>query len=146
MDLNYSPEETAFRDDVRGWLDQVLANARRDGCVETLLGRRRRIPDIHSDNAALRVNAENAAVNTPIQGSAADIIKRAMIDLERRLESSSLAGRMLLQVHDELVLELPASELDATRALVRECMEHAVELSVPLVVDFGAGRNWLEAH
>jgi DNA polymerase-1 len=85
-------------------------------------------------------------VNTPIQGSAADIIKKAMIELERRLARSGLQALLLLQVHDELVLELPERELTATRELVRDCMEHAVELSVPLKVDFGHGASWLEAH
>jgi DNA polymerase-1 len=86
------------------------------------------------------------AVNTPVQGSAADVIKKAMIDLERRLTASPLQGVMLLQVHDELLLEVPARELDQTLEVVRECMEHAVVLDVPLKVDFGYGRNWLEAH
>ena len=90
--------------------------------------------------------AENAAINTPVQGSAADIIKRAMIDLEAQLSESELAGWMLLQVHDELLLEVPASELEVTTNLVRECMEGAVVLDVPLKVDFGSGKNWLEAH
>ena len=131
---------------VRGWIDATLEGARETGHVETLLGRRRPIPDINADNSRTRSFAENAAVNTPVQGSAADIIKRAMIDVEERLEASGLAGRMLLQVHDELVFELPASELDATRALVTEAMEQAVELDVPLVVDCGHGASWLEAH
>ncbi|MFN0244146.1 MAG: DNA polymerase I [Planctomycetota bacterium] len=131
---------------VRAWIDGTLEKARKDGYVETILGRRRRFPDINSDDPRMRVFAENAAVNTPVQGSAADIIKRAMIDLERRLCESTLAGRMLLQVHDELVLEVPERELDLTRDLVRECMEHAVPLAVPLHVDFGHGANWLEAH
>jgi DNA polymerase-1 len=85
-------------------------------------------------------------VNTPVQGSAADVIKRAMIDLETRLEKSKLAGRMLLQVHDELLLEVPEKELAETRELVRECMMNAVPLRVPLKVDFGHGKSWLEAH
>jgi DNA polymerase-1 len=110
------------------------------------MGRRRRTPDLTSDNSRVRSAAENAAVNTPIQGSAADIIKRAMIDLEARLESSDLRSQMLLQVHDELVLEVPESELDQTRELVRECMEGAADLRVPLQVDFGHGATWLEAH
>src|SRR5262249_1739455 len=128
------------------WREDVLAEARSKGYVETLSGRKRAIPDVNSDDSRLRAFAENAAVNTPVQGSAADIIKRAMIDLERELESSKLAGRMLLQVHDELVLEVPTRELDAAREIVRDCMEHAVDLSVPLKVDFGHGRSWLEAH
>jgi DNA polymerase-1 len=131
---------------IRSWMDRLLADARVKGYVETLLGRRRRTPELTSSDNRLRVFAENAALNTPVQGSAADVIKRAMIDLERALEGSGLAGRMLLQVHDELVLECPAKELEETQALVRRCMEHAVELSVPLRVDVGAGENWLAAH
>ena len=131
---------------IRGWMDQLLAEARRKGYVETLLGRRRRLAELDSTDNRVRVFAENAALNTPVQGSAADIIKRAMIDLERALEGSKLAGRMLLQVHDELVLECPARELAETRELVRACMENAVKLSVPLKVDVGAGPNWLAAH
>ncbi len=131
---------------VKDWMERLLAEARRTGYVETLLGRRRKMPEIVSSDARLRAFAENAAINTPVQGSAADIIKRAMIDLEAALARSSLQGRMLLQVHDELVLETPARELEPLRELVRRCMEHAVELSVPLKVDFGHGRTWLEAH
>ena len=131
---------------VRGWIDRTLEFAREHGYVETLLGRRRRILDIDSQNSRARAMAENVAVNTPVQGSAADVIKLAMIHLERRLEESALRGRMLLQVHDELLLELPVSELEQTTELVRDCMENAVSLSVPLKVDFGHGGNWLEAH
>ena len=131
---------------IRDWMDRTLEDARKTGYVETLLGRRRRIPEIDSKNSRMRSFAQNAAINTPVQGSAADIIKRAMIDLERELSDSSLNGRMLLQVHDELVLEVPVAELDATRDLVRNCMENAVVLDVPLRVDFGHGENWLEAH
>jgi DNA polymerase-1 len=131
---------------VRAWIDRTLAEARERGFVETLAGRRRRMPDIASANSRIRSGAENAAVNTPIQGSAADIIKHAMIDLEGRLEASDLAGRMLLQVHDELVLEVPESEVERTLKVVRDCMEHAVNLRVPLKVDFGWGETWLQAH
>ena len=131
---------------VRQWIDATLEQARSQGYVETILGRKRRFPDIGSVDARARVFAENAAVNTPVQGSAADIIKKAMIELERRLAGTKLAGELLLQVHDELLLEVPASELEATRELVRDCMENAVPLAVPLKVDFGSGRNWLEAH
>jgi DNA polymerase-1 len=131
---------------VRGWIDATLASAREKGYVETISGRRRRFPEIRSEDARLRVFAENAAVNTPVQGSAADVIKRAMIQLEARLSASPLAGRMLLQVHDELVLEVPLGELDDTIALVKDCMEHAWPLRVPLRVDCGHGANWLEAH
>lgn len=131
---------------VREWIDATLESAREKGYVETLLGRRRPIPDINAADQRTRVFAENAAVNTPVQGSAADVIKRAMIDLEEALEASSLQGRVLLQVHDELLLELPLKELEETRELVRRCMEEAVILDVPLKVDFGHGKNWLEAH
>jgi DNA polymerase-1 len=131
---------------VRGWLDSVLDGAREKGYVETLLGRRRHIPDVRSQDGRLRSMAENAAVNTPIQGSAADIIKRAMLSLERRIAAAGLSAQLLLQVHDELLLEAPVAELPATRALVRECMEGALPLRVPLAVELGEGRNWLEAH
>lgn len=131
---------------VKGWIEGVLEEARRTGAVETLLGRRRKIRDIDSSNSRMRSFAENAAVNTPVQGSAADIIKRAMIDLEATLRASSIQAELLLQVHDELVLECPVAELDATRELVSKAMEEAVVLDVPLKVDFGHGSNWLEAH
>jgi len=131
---------------VRTWMEGVLEGARKNGHVETLLGRRRRIGEVNSTNPRLRAFAENAAINTPVQGSAADVIKKAMIDLEKRLEASPLAGRMLLQVHDELVLEVPVEELEETRELVRKAMEEACVLDVPLQVDFGQGKNWLEAH
>jgi DNA polymerase-1 len=131
---------------VRAWQEGVLAGARANGYVETLLGRRRPLPDVGSSDGRARSAAENAAINTPVQGSAADIIKRAMIELHRRLGESELAAHLLLQVHDELVLECPASELDQVRRLVVECMEGAAELSVPLRVDTGSGRTWLEAH
>ena len=124
----------------------MLAEARERGYVETLFGRKRAMADLQSEDSRTRAFAENAAINTPVQGSAADIIKRAMIDLESRLERSTLAGRILLQVHDELVLEVPLRELDATTEIVRDAMEHAVKLSVPLQVDVGHGRSWLEAH
>ena len=106
----------------------------------------RPIPEIHSRNRMRRALGERLAINTVVQGTAADIIKRAMIDLEARLTESDLQAQLLLQVHDELVLEVPEAELDPTRDLVRECMEGAVELDVPLKVDFGHGANWLEAH
>ncbi len=131
---------------IREWIESLKESARELGYVETLMGRRRQTPDIHSANARVRATAENVAVNTPIQGTAADIIKLAMIHLHERLEESALSAQLLLQVHDELLLEVPLKELDATRELVRECMESAVELSVPLVVECGTGSNWLEAH
>jgi DNA polymerase-1 len=131
---------------VRGWIDATLEKARTEGYVETLLGRKRRFPELASGDSRMRSFAENAAVNTPVQGSAADVIKKAMIVLEEKLEKSKLAGRMLLQVHDELLLEVPEGELEETRELVRDCMMNAVPLRVPLKIDFGHGKNWLEAH
>jgi DNA polymerase-1 len=131
---------------VRGFIDGVLEGAREKGYVETLAGRRRLIPEIRAEDARTRAGAENAAVNTPVQGSAADIIKKAMLALEARLAASKLAGRMLLQVHDELLLEVPAAELAETTEVVRDCMANAWPLRVPLEVDIGSGASWLEAH
>jgi DNA polymerase-1 len=131
---------------VQAWRANLLVSVRERGYVETLMGRRRSMADIGSEAGRERASAENAALNTPLQGSAADIIKLAMIALERRLPEAGLAGRLLLQVHDELVVEAPLAEIDATIEVVRDCMEHAAELTVPLVVDVGHGANWLDAH
>ena len=131
---------------VKDWLDTTLEHAREDGEVRTLFGRRRPIPEINSQVPRLRVAAENVAVNSPIQGTAADIIKIAMIRLHKALRDHKLQARQLLQVHDELVLECPKSELDPTIALVRDCMEGAAQLEVPLTVDIGTGHSWLQAH
>ena len=131
---------------VRQWIDDLLEQARSDGYVETLFGRRRNLPELNSTNQRMAAMAQNVAVNTPVQGSAADIIKRAMIDLDARITAEGSPAQLLLQVHDELLLEVPKSHLDETSALVKDCMENAVQLSVPLVVDFGHGQNWLEAH
>jgi DNA polymerase-1 len=130
---------------VRTYLDRQVELARRQGYVETLFGRRRYIPDINAKNFNIRAFAERTAQNTPLQGSAADLIKRAMIAVHRRLGEERLHARLLLQVHDELVLEAPPEELDAVQALVREEMEGAAVLDVPLVVEVGTGGNWLEA-
>jgi DNA polymerase-1 len=130
---------------VRTFLDRQVELARRQGYVETLFGRRRYIPDINAKNFNIRAFAERTAQNTPLQGSAADLIKRAMIAVHRRLGEQRLRARLLLQVHDELVLEAPPEELDAVQALVREEMEGAAVLDVPLVVDVGTGGDWLEA-
>jgi len=121
--------------------------AREEGYVQTLLGRRRYIQDeILSTNRQVQVNAENVAINTPIQGTAADLIKVAMIAVDRRLRDEGLASRMIIQVHDELVLEVPDVENERVREIVREGMEGAIALDVPIVVDMGEGLNWLEAH
>ncbi len=120
--------------------------AREKQYVTTLLGRRCAVPEIASKNGAIRSYAERNAINYPIQGSAADIIKVAMVCIHRRLAAEGLKTRMVLQVHDELVFDVPQDELERVRELVRSEMEGAVELNVPLVVDIGFGRNWREAH
>ena len=130
---------------VRAWLDRQVALARERGYVETIFGRRRYIPEIRDRNFNVRAFGERQAQNAPLQGSAADLIKIAMTRLHQGLAAAGLRGRLLLQVHDELVLEAPASEVSAVSALVREHMEGAATLSVPLVVDVGVGDNWLDA-
>ncbi|QCU78140.1 DNA polymerase I [Citricoccus sp. SGAir0253] len=130
---------------VRDYLRDVVAQARNDGFTATILGRRRYLPDLNSDNRQLRDMAERAALNAPIQGSAADIIKQAMLGVQAGLVEQGLRSRLLLQVHDELVLEVPDEELEAATALVRERMGAAAQLSVPLDVHIGAGRSWHDA-
>jgi DNA polymerase-1 len=119
-----------------------LEQARRDQKVSTLFGRVRPIPDIHSKNFNLRGFAERTAVNTPLQGTAADLIKIAMIRIDAELRERKLRSRMLLQVHDELVFEVPDQEVDTIKQLVVRQMEHVHELKVPLKVDVGIGPNW----
>ncbi|MCA8941621.1 MAG: DNA polymerase I, partial [Planctomycetes bacterium] len=131
---------------VKQYLETTLENARATGEVWTLFGRRRPLPDIDSSNGMLRSAAENMAVNTPIQGTAADIIKRAMLQLHAEIRSRGLASRLLLQVHDELVLDVPKDELDVAQDVVRTAMESAADLRVPLVATMGHGPTWLDAH
>jgi DNA polymerase-1 len=133
---------------VRGYMDDTLAEAEEKGYVETLLNRRRYFPELADTRSSHRRRqaAERMAINTPIQGSAADIIKLAMIRLHRRLAEEGLAGRMLLQVHDEVVLEVPEDEVASTAEVVREAMEGAITLDVPLKVDVEMGKNWLDMH
>ncbi len=131
---------------IKAYLDGQVEHARQHGYVETVLGRRRPLQDIRAARRMVRANAERMALNTPIQGSAADIIKLAMVRLDRRLREEGLRARMLLQVHDELLFEAPAEEADRLEAIVREEMEGAFPLSVPLAVDVGRGQTWLEAH
>ncbi|MDA1260545.1 MAG: DNA polymerase, partial [Planctomycetota bacterium] len=131
---------------VRAWLDRTLAAARASGEVRTLLGRRRQLPELLSRDGRVRSQSENAAVNTPVQGSAADLIKLAMLRVDERLSRSGLRARMLLQVHDELVFDCPTEEIGALTALVRDSMETVMELSVPLKVDVGHGPDWASAH
>jgi DNA polymerase-1 len=131
---------------IRSFIDQTVAAARENGYVETLFGRRRYIPDINSKNMTLRALAERNAVNAPIQGTSADIIKIAMIGIDRRIREAGLNARMVLQVHDELVFESPVPEVDTLKRLVVEEMEGVIRLSVPLTVECNDGKNWLEAH
>jgi DNA polymerase-1 len=131
---------------VRRYIEETIEGARRNGHVTTLLGRRRYLPEIGSSDARVHRFAENMAVNTPIQGSAADLIKKAMIEIHRRLGEEGRGARMILQVHDELLFEVPRGEIDDVRELVRGCMEGSMELRVPLVVDVKVGENWYEAH
>lgn len=131
---------------VRRWLDATIAEAMRTGYVTTLMGRRRYIPELSSNNVVDRQAGERIAANTPIQGSAAELCKLAMLGIARRLREQKLAARMLLQIHDELVFEAPVAEVDAVRTIAREEMERAFPLDVPLVVDIGVGDTWAEAH
>ena len=130
---------------VHDYLEGVVERARVDGWTETILGRRRYLPDLTSDNRRLREMAERAALNAPIQGSAADIIKKAMIDVADALAEAGAASRVLLQIHDELLLEVAPGEAERVERIVRERMGRAVELSVPLEVSVGRGATWREA-
>jgi len=132
--------------DVKLYMDKSIERVRKFGYAETLFGRRRYLDDIHSNNAIVRGAAERNAINAPIQGSAADIIKIAMIAIQKHIEQEGLQSKMILQVHDELVFDVLKSELDLVKEMVKQEMERAVVLNVPLVVDSGTGNNWLEAH
>ena len=131
---------------VKRYIDATKVAARETGAVETLYGRRRPIPDINSKNGRLRAASENMAVNTPIQGTAADLIKIAMIQVDEWMQSEQVAGKMILQVHDELVFDLPRRELELFQSKIPEIMGSVAELSVPLIVDVGVGENWSQAH
>jgi DNA polymerase-1 len=130
---------------VKKYMETVVREAKDTGYVETLYHRRRYLPDINSRNFNLRSFAERTAINSPIQGSAADILKIAMIDLNRRMKEEKLEAAMLLQVHDELVFEVPEYELEKLNQLVKEVMETAVSLHVPLITDSSWGKTWYEA-
>ncbi|MDC0379206.1 DNA polymerase I [Litorivicinus sp.] len=131
---------------VRHYMDSTRAMAHEKGYVETVFGRRLTLPDIHARQVPVRQAAERAAINAPMQGTAADIIKRAMLRVHQALATSDLGCNLLLQVHDELVFEVRDRDLDSARQLIRLEMEAAAELSVPLVVDIGSGESWFEAH
>jgi len=131
---------------LRSYIQNQIDFAREKGYVSTVLGRRRYLKDINSQNAIVRGAAERNAVNAPIQGSAADIIKLAMISIQKELKNKKWKSKMLLQVHDELVFDVHKTELDALKIMVKTKMENAFIIDVPLVVDIGEGANWLEAH
>ena len=131
---------------ISSFIEDTLTSAREMGYVETIFGRRRYLPDINSKNGTVRALAERTAVNAPIQGTSADIIKLAMINVNRRLEAEGLQSRMVLQIHDELMFDAVAGEVEALERIVREEMENVTQLSVPLTVECNHGNNWLEAH
>ena len=126
-------------------MDEIVKDAKQKGYVATLLHRRRYIPEITSRNFNLRSFAERTAMNTPIQGSAADIIKKAMIDMADRLKEEGLKASLYLQVHDELIFEAPPEEIEKLKKIVPEVMENAIELKVPLKVDYSYGPTWYDA-
>ena len=131
---------------VRNYIDTVVEAARKLGYTETILGRRRPVPELSSRNHNIRQQGERLAINSPIQGSAADLIKKAMIEVARALKEKELSTAMLLQVHDELVFEVPVGELEAARELILKRMEQVTKLAVPLKVELGWGNNWAQAH
>jgi DNA polymerase-1 len=130
---------------IKAYMENIVRDARDKGYVETIYHRRRELPDINSRNFNIRNFAERTAINSPIQGSAADILKVAMINLDKALTAGNFRARMLLQVHDEIVLEVPNAELEAVQKLVKETMESAIELAVPLIAEENAGQTWYEA-
>ena len=132
--------------DVKKFMDQTREKARATGYVETVFGRRLRLPEISSGSPARRQAAERAAINAPMQGTAADLIKLAMVSVQKFLDSSRLKSKLIMQVHDELVLEVPENELDEVKEKVRELMQNVAKLEVPLIVDVGVGENWDQAH
>src|SRR5690606_33837743 len=131
---------------IKTYMDNAISVAKEKGYVETVLGRRRFLPDIKSANAVVRGFAERNAINAPIQGSAADIIKIAMIKVDTVLKENNLKTKMLLQVHDELVFDVPLEEVETAKKVITDAMENAFQFSVPLEVEAQAGINWLEAH
>ena len=131
---------------VKTYIENAVKTCRKQGYVETIFGRRRMLPDINAHNANIRKFAERNAVNAPIQGSAADIIKIAMIKVFETMREKCLKSKMVLQVHDELIFDVCPDELDVVISIAKEQMENVCKLSVPLIVDCGKGTNWLEAH
>ncbi|HPF06567.1 MAG TPA: DNA polymerase, partial [Spirochaetota bacterium] len=130
----------------KNYIDKTIDFAKKNGYVTTLMGRRRPVPEINSDTVFRREGAERVAINTPLQGTSADMIKIAMINISSELSGKKMKSRMIMQVHDELVFEVFEDELDAMKKLVKEQMESAIPLNVPVVVEIGTGNNWEEAH
>ena len=130
---------------VRAYMREIVAEAKDRGYVTTLFGRRRYIPELKSSNYNIRQGAERIALNTPIQGTAADLIKLAMVRVDRALEEAGLQAKLILQVHDELIVECPPEEAEQVRAIVTGQMESVAQLSVPLVAEAKVGRSWYEA-
>jgi len=131
---------------IRNYMSTVIERAKEKGYVETILNRRRYLRDINSANMTVRGFAERNAINAPIQGSAADLIKIAMIDIQNDIKRLKLNGKMIMQVHDELVFDVPQTEVEQFRKLITERMQNAISLQVPIEVEIGTGKNWLEAH
>ena len=131
---------------VDGYMQNCIEHAKEKGYVETLFGRRRPLPELASSNFQVRSSGERMARNTPIQGTAADIIKLAMVHVWQRLRDEKLQARLLLQVHDELIVEAPENEVEHVKRILKEEMEQVVSYSVPLTAEVGTGKTWLEAH
>ncbi|HBM79464.1 MAG TPA: DNA polymerase I, partial [Clostridiaceae bacterium] len=130
---------------VKSYMEGIVKKAKKDGFVTTILNRRRFIPEIKSSNYTVRSFGERLAMNTPIQGSAADIIKIAMVKVYYRLKERGLKSKLILQVHDELIVDVYKDELDAVKEIIKDSMENAFKLDVPLKVDINSGNNWMEA-
>ncbi|RZP24014.1 DNA polymerase I [bacterium] len=131
---------------IQNYIDDTLSKARSDNYVETILGRRRYVWDVNSENALKKQAAERVAINMPIQGSAAELIKIAMIDIQKNIENDKLNSKMILQIHDELLFEYPFDEEEHLISMVKKSMENAMSLKVPIIVDYGFGKDWFEAH
>lgn len=143
---NYIDNYFSTHRGVRTYMDNMLEEARQKGYVRTLFGRIRQIPELNNHDSTIRQLGERAAMNTPIQGTAADIIKMAMVNIHRRIKAHGFRSRLIMQIHDELVFEVPYDEADVMEGLIKDEMERVVSLSVPLKVSLGKGRNWAEAH
>jgi DNA polymerase-1 len=131
---------------IKRYMSDTMNFARENGYVTTLMGRRRYLRDINSANATVRGFAERNAINAPIQGSAADMIKIAMINIHREFKVQNLAAKMTMQVHDELVFDVPNNEIEIVKPIIMDCMKNAIKTEVPILVEIGSGLNWLEAH